>query len=785
MPVYAAGRATLERSFAVSRPDDPHEQQAARIADVVARAWECSKVPAQFTGKELTRTNANGATARPLPVAASHAIDAALNSPGRPLDATARAFMEPHFGVNFGSVRVHTGAKAAAAARSVNALAFTVGHDIVFGPGLDARKTTAGRSLLAHELAHVAQSLGRSLDCVFDGGGSALSGDALHDRSVRVSAETRAGEPWGRPTRYIPLHRAVAVHEDRVISMPMTQKERIARRLHELILQSEDQPDEEMGKRVARYLVEVERLDNRTITTLFGDFQKEQPDLLKAAMFAGSTFHALRELGMVDLASSVVWYVGTTIRDTLAGDFVEDPTALAIVFRTLLTLIPYVDQAADIEDISANIIRALLDPKGKLTSPGWWFTMVCALVGMFPELGSAAVGIVKLGKKGVGHLAKPFLASIPDVSSIVNAMGRLKGSADDLMEMGRLGVTELLAKADAWRPVVIKQFHDLINTLIDNLAALPAALGGKVAGVLDSLRMMKREADAMIEAAIDDLLSALTSLLDDLGLAPPRLALSGGPGHGFFMEGQGTSRGRAGGRSVVFGLHEVGEVFSRVGDNAEQIEDLIDPVNDAIRRAAQSGARGLDDRTRAHIRRLVADLKPDTFAGNPLLQELYSAAERNVRQRAQLTRFNQASANIGQQQARVRELEDQLVGANAQARDLIEEEITDILSEIDVNRQVLQGQIGARGAYELIRDEMQRIARAEGIDWPYDVVIHHLIPVHEAPELATHPANLLLVRGGAEGSHDLIHQLLQGVDTNRWAGFSPDVLAEIQDALGL
>jgi hypothetical protein len=777
VPVHSAVPAKTERSFAVSRPDDPHEQQAARIADGIAPGGKYSKVPAQFTR--------NGATAKALPGAVSRIIDAALNSPGRPLDATARAFMEPLFGVNFGSVRVYTGTRAVAAARSVNALAFTVGHDIVFGRELDARETTAGRSLLAHELTHVAQGLGGIFDCAIDGGESTFSGNEVDAPADRVSAETRAREPRVPPARYIPLYRALAVHEYPVISVPITQKERIARRLHELIIQSEDQPDEEMGKRVASYLVEVERLDNRTITDLFGEFQKEQPNLLKAAMFAGSTFHALRQLGVVDLASSVAWYVGTTIRDTLAGDFVEDPTALAIVFRTLLTLIPYVDQAADIEDISANIIRALLDPIEKLTSPGWWFTMVCALVGMFPELGSAAVGIVKLGKKGVGHLAKPFLASIPDVSSITAAMGKLKGSADSLMEMARLGVTELLAKADAWRPVVTKQFYDLINTLIDNLAALPGALGGKVAGVLDSLRMMKREADAMIEAAIDDLLSALTNLLGDLGLAPPRLALSGGPGHGFFMEGQGASRGRAGARSAVFDLHELEDIFSRVGDNAEQIEDLIDPVTDAIRGAAQSGARGLDNRTRAGIRRLVGELRAQTFGGNPVLRELYNAAAKNMRSRAQMRRFDEASAMIGEQQARVRELEAQLVGANAQTQDLIEEEIADILSEIDVNRQVLQGQIGARGTYELIRDEMQRIARQEGIDWPYDVVIHHLIPVHEAPELATHPANLLLVRGGAEGSHDLIHQLLQGVDTNRWAGFSPDVLAEIQDVLGL
>jgi hypothetical protein len=52
---------------------------------------------------------------------------------------------------------VHTDARAAAAARAVNALAYTLGHNIVFGAGQYAPETMAGRRLLAHELTHVLQ----------------------------------------------------------------------------------------------------------------------------------------------------------------------------------------------------------------------------------------------------------------------------------------------------------------------------------------------------------------------------------------------------------------------------------------------------------------------------------------------------------------------------------------------------------------------------------------------------------------------------------------------------
>jgi len=70
--------------------------------------------------------------------------------------------MEPRFGHDFSQVRVHTNAKVAESARAVNALAYTVGRDVVFGVGQYAPTTSAGQRLLAHELTHVVQQQGFS-----------------------------------------------------------------------------------------------------------------------------------------------------------------------------------------------------------------------------------------------------------------------------------------------------------------------------------------------------------------------------------------------------------------------------------------------------------------------------------------------------------------------------------------------------------------------------------------------------------------------------------------------
>ncbi|HET8635859.1 MAG TPA: DUF4157 domain-containing protein [Acidobacteriaceae bacterium] len=93
-------------------------------------------------------------------VPAQLAADVLPDSPGRPLDGNTRAFMESRFGFDFGKVRVHTDSSASVSARAVNALAYTVGNDLIFASGQYSPHTAAGRKLIAHELAHTIQQNG-------------------------------------------------------------------------------------------------------------------------------------------------------------------------------------------------------------------------------------------------------------------------------------------------------------------------------------------------------------------------------------------------------------------------------------------------------------------------------------------------------------------------------------------------------------------------------------------------------------------------------------------------
>lgn len=87
-------------------------------------------------------------------------VDRVLNSPGRPLDKATRDYFEPRFGYDLGKIRIHSDAQAAESARAVNALAYTVGDRIAFASGHYAPQSSAGRRLLAHELAHTIQQSG-------------------------------------------------------------------------------------------------------------------------------------------------------------------------------------------------------------------------------------------------------------------------------------------------------------------------------------------------------------------------------------------------------------------------------------------------------------------------------------------------------------------------------------------------------------------------------------------------------------------------------------------------
>lgn len=145
-------------------------------AGVNGECEECAKKRLSLRRKE---SGAGPAVAPPI-------VHDVLRSPGQSLDGKTFSFMASRFGHDFSRVRVHTDARAAESARSVNALAYTVGSSVVFGAGQYAPHTLAGQRLLAHELAHVVQQRGSAPSGEIPVGGE-------HDSSEREAERAESG----------------------------------------------------------------------------------------------------------------------------------------------------------------------------------------------------------------------------------------------------------------------------------------------------------------------------------------------------------------------------------------------------------------------------------------------------------------------------------------------------------------------------------------------------------------------------------------------------------------
>lgn len=157
----ASRQATAMPAFRIGAVDDAAEREADAIADRVLGGTvlrrKCKHCEEE--DKRLSRRADGGAIAS----SARSDVGAALAEPGMPLRPADAAFFGPRLGTDLAGLRIHDGPSADRAARSVGARAFALGDHLVFARGEYRPDSSGGQSLLAHELAHVAQDGGRGI----------------------------------------------------------------------------------------------------------------------------------------------------------------------------------------------------------------------------------------------------------------------------------------------------------------------------------------------------------------------------------------------------------------------------------------------------------------------------------------------------------------------------------------------------------------------------------------------------------------------------------------------
>ncbi len=172
----------LQPKLTINPTGDVYEQEADQVADQVMRMPEprhaaavsgtpppgvqrkcscggtCSACQAEEQDERGPRLQMKSAAPGSAGLSsAPPSVHQVVRSPGQPLGAAERAFMEPRFGRDFSDVRVHTGSDAAESAAQIQARAYTTGNHVVFAGNQFDPATAEGRKLLAHELTHVAQ----------------------------------------------------------------------------------------------------------------------------------------------------------------------------------------------------------------------------------------------------------------------------------------------------------------------------------------------------------------------------------------------------------------------------------------------------------------------------------------------------------------------------------------------------------------------------------------------------------------------------------------------------
>lgn len=223
-PARGTPLADIQTKLEVGPAGDRFEREADQVAAQVMRGEAAAAIPPSITplgaqrkraapqgGSKAKKTDeekagaargrvqrdgAAGAAGGSADAGVAAAIASMQAGSAGGLDGTTRGFMEGRFGRDFSDVRVHDGARAAAAADALGARAFTVGRDMFFARGQYRPHSHEGRQLVAHELTHTVQQ-GGARDKV------AQRRIQRDDDDERESGSTTSGGGTGAaPTRF-------------------------------------------------------------------------------------------------------------------------------------------------------------------------------------------------------------------------------------------------------------------------------------------------------------------------------------------------------------------------------------------------------------------------------------------------------------------------------------------------------------------------------------------------------------------------------------------------------
>lgn len=184
----------IQAKLTLGEVGDKYEQEADRVASEVVQRLHTSprqgesEQPLQMkVGDRQLQRKATGGNE------ASQEFEKNLGQAkngGQALDSQTQTQMGEAMGADFSGVKIHTDATASKLSESIQAKAFTTGQDIFFKQGQYNPGSLGGQALIAHELTHVMQQGGSSIQAKFSDGYIQRGGG-----SSGVSSESSVDEP--------------------------------------------------------------------------------------------------------------------------------------------------------------------------------------------------------------------------------------------------------------------------------------------------------------------------------------------------------------------------------------------------------------------------------------------------------------------------------------------------------------------------------------------------------------------------------------------------------------
>ncbi|MFO0802942.1 MAG: HNH/ENDO VII family nuclease [Gemmataceae bacterium] len=317
------------------------------------------------------------------------------------------------------------------------------------------------------------------------------------------------------------------------------------------------------------------------------------------------------------------WTVGT-----VQGDFNEDQSVSQIVVNMVLGLIPVVDQVLDARDLIANLYHLIEYYEGEADRTpeqiekdnaeffgmgrefGLWVNIVLTGIGCFPEIGSAAKGVIKTLFKKMKDILGPMTPEklkqlFEAVAEVLNKYGKFNAKKWLKNEFKpKLG--EMVEFAKALIRKAIEGLEEAFAKMTGSLSAVPKWLPGYDR----AQQLLKRMEDwkavlPKLKSKVDDMVQKVRKKIEELTdkiLQNEKHASKGGVANG---KDQVLKQGKAEPPSLDPPKRFWTKKKDFKGNRVYQRDDLIDP-------------KLVDKKGRTNLDRMKKGLAPLGPDGKPI-----------------------------------------------------------------------------------------------------------------------------------------------------------------------